>query len=151
MTRCRTAAQTFRSSRPVINMLISSLAAASDVGVVLRGQVSLMMVVLHLVMVLVLTCASLPLPDIVVDLVLLADNMDALLLLIMMVMRRLIVDKVPTAHAQMLTVGIRGHARLSVAHETRWRVSERVNLAGPLRRHIEWVVCAANAATYAIH
>ena len=131
-------------------MLTSSLAAASDVGVVLRGQVvSLMMVVLHLV--LVLTCASLPLPDLVVDLVLLADNMDAFLLLIMMVMRRLIIDQVPTAHTQMLTVGIRGHARLSVAHETRWRVSERVNLAGPLRRHIEGVVCAANAAAHAIH
>ena len=132
-------------------MLTSSLAAASDVGVVLRGQVvSLMMVVLHLV--LVLTCASLPLPDLVVDLVLLADNMDAfLLLVIMMVMRRLIIDQVPTAHTQMLTVGIRGHARLSVAHETRWRVPKRIDLAGPLRRHIEGVVCAANAAAHAIH
>ena len=70
---------------------------------------------------------------------------------IMMVMRRLIIDQVPTTDTQMLTVGICGHARLTVAHETRWRVAKRIDLAGPLRRHIEGVVGAADAATHAIH
>ena len=131
-------------------MLRSSLAAASDVGVLAGRQVALVMrMVLHLVMIVVLAYArgsrgSLPLPEIGVDLVLLVHNMDVVLLLMvimmMMVVMRCLVVEVPTAHAQMLSVGVCCHARLSVAHETRRRVAKRIILAGPRHRHVERVV-----------
>ena len=107
-----------------------------------------MRMVLHLVMIVVLAYArgsrgSLPFYDIGVDLVLLVDNMDfvrLLMVVIMMVVMRCLVVEVPTAHAQMLSVGVCRHARLSVAHETRRRVAKRIILAGPRHRHVERVV-----------
>ena len=134
-------------------MLPSSLAASSNVGVVL-GRKALVMV-LHLVMMMMVvvycTCgcsSSLPLFNVVVNLILLVDNMNVIILLLMimmvglmvMVMRRLIIYKIPAAHTQMLSVGICSHARLSIAHEACWRVAKRINLASSRSRHIERVV-----------
>ena len=58
------------------------------------------------------------------------------------------IDQVPAAHAQVLPVSVCRQAGLPIAHETGWRVAERVGLRGkatPIRRHVEWVWSAASA------
>ena len=67
-----------------------------------------------------------------------------------------LVDKVPSAHTQVLTVSVCRHAWLAVAHEAGWRVAESVDLrvgctvanAAAISGHVEGIRSAATGSTH---
>ena len=82
-----------------------------------------------------------------------------MLVVVVMVHRRSrisLVDQVPPAHTQVLTVSVCRHARLAVAHEAGWRVAERVDLrigctvanAAAISGHVEGIRSATTGSAH---
>ena len=82
--------------------------------------------------------------------------MMVLVVMVMMVHRSsgiCLIDQVPPAHTQVLTVGVGRQAWLAIAHKASWSVAKRVGLGGSgeatsVRRHVEGVGSTCTGSTH---